>query len=428
MPQPDWDNLYHQHIDCLQAEYAQVLTEQGFDALLISSGAGPLRFGDDQSYPHHGFGPFLHWTGLAGLEHSWLLIRPDQRPVLYVYSPTDFWHAPPELPEGIRALLFQIEKHPQAQPPAVEAEHLAVLGDPALIGRVPGQHNLPALWRALDRLRIHKSDYEIACLREANALAAQGHTAARDAFYAGASEFEINLAYQQATAQREAEAPYHSIIGLNEHAGTLHYQHYNTRAPHKHRALLIDAGYRYQGYCSDITRTYAAPGENHFQALIQGVEQLQQRLCKAAQPGVDFVELQDKAHLGIAALLGASELVKGMEDGDMVESGLTRTFFPHGLGHFLGVQVHDVGGQPTPPPECHPALRLTHTLETGMVVTIEPGLYFIPSLLQDARERGLGDYLNDSLIRELQGCGGIRIEDNVVVDDRPDNLTRRLLP
>lgn len=429
MLQSQWDNLYHAHIDRLQAEYGQILIAMGFDALLISSGAGPTRYGDDQAYPFQGYGPFLHWTGLAGLEHSWLLIRPDQRPALYIYRPTDFWHAPPELPDGIRAELFQIEALSSPEPPVLEESHLAVLGDPTLIGRVPGEHNVPAMVRALETLRIHKSDYEIACIGEANALAAKGHEAAREAFHGGASEFGVSLAYQQATGQRETQAPYPSIIGLNEHAGTLHYQHYDTTKPQKPRSLLIDAGCRYHGYCSDITRTWAAADEGRFQALIGGLEQLQQRLCKAVEPGVSFVSLHEKAHLGLAALLGASELVRGLDDGAMVELGVTRAFFPHGLGHFLGVQVHDVGGRPQPPPDEHPALRLTHTLETGMVLTIEPGLYFIPDLLNEIRAQGLGDHLNEGLINELRGCGGIRVEDNVAVTvDGADNLTRPFLP
>ncbi|AHI30101.1 hypothetical protein AU14_11285 [Marinobacter similis] len=138
---------------------------------------------------------------------------------------------------------------------------LAVIGDPAGLADVPGEHNPAPLLAALDETRVRKTPYEIACLARANEIAVRGHRAARDAFLAGGSEFEINLAYQQATGQREAEAPYHSIIGVNEHAGTLHYQYYDTQAPERPRSLLIDAGVRFRGYCSDITRTTPASGE-----------------------------------------------------------------------------------------------------------------------------------------------------------------------
>ncbi|WP_373184095.1 M24 family metallopeptidase, partial [Halomonas campaniensis] len=108
-------------------------------------------------------------------------------------------------------------------------------------------------------------------------------------------------------------------------------------------------------------------------------------------------------------------------------SGITRAFCPHGLGHLLGVQVHDVAGRldgvgrPLPPPAEHPALRLTRELEAGMVVTMEPGLYVIPMLL--AAHRGSPE-IDWERVDRLASHGGIRIEDNVRVTGRgPDNLT-----
>jgi Xaa-Pro dipeptidase len=107
-------------------------------------------------------------------------------------------------------------------------------------------------------------------------------------------------------------------------------------------------------------------------------------------------------------------------------------FFPHGLGHLLGLQVHDVGGrlanrdgELAPPPAAWPGLRNTRTLDAGAVVTIEPGLYFIPALLESARDGAAASAINWSLIKELMPFGGIRIEDNVLATtDGADNLTR----
>lgn len=426
----DLHALQHDHLQTLQERYSSILQQQGYGALLISSGAAPMRYGDDQGHHHQGYGPFLHWTGLAGVEQSWLLITLDQRPQLWLHTPVDFWHASPTLPDEPWTQYVVVEGRESGNAPLDSLpENLAVIGDPAGLDDVPGSHNPADLLAALDQQRIIKTPYEVHCLEEANARAAKGHSAARDAFLTGASEFSINLAYQQATGQREADAPYHSIIGLNQHAGTLHYQHYDNDSPDPARSLLIDAGYRYRGYCSDITRTTAAPGETRFAALIRGLQDLQARLCDAVAPGVDYAELHETAHYGIAALLNASGLVTGLDDDTMLAQGVTRAFYPHGLGHLLGIQVHDVGGKPRPSPERAPALRLTHVLEPGMVLTIEPGLYFIPSLLEPILDGELGEHINRELFDELKGCGGIRIEDNVLVTENgAQNLTRPYLP
>ncbi|MBW4935439.1 Xaa-Pro dipeptidase [Marinobacter sp. F4206] len=425
---PDTELLFLQpdHIQTLQQRYERAMAVHGYDSLLISSGAAPMRYGDDQSWHFQGYGPFLHWTGLTGQEHSWLLIRPGQTPLLWLYQPVDFWHANPELPDEPWQQVMEVRFIQQREAPRMErAGKLAVIGDPAMLAHVPGDHNPEPLLADLDETRVHKTPYEIACLARANEIAVRGHQAAREAFLGGGSEFEISLAYQRATRQREAEAPYHSIIGLNEHAGTLHYQYYDTEAPATARSLLIDAGVRFRGYCSDITRTTSAGGEGRFAALIQGLEQLQRRLCEMVAPGVDYVAIHRKTHEGIAALLNAAGVVSGLDDEALVEQGVTRAFFPHGIGHFLGIQVHDVAGKREPAPADAPFLRLTRTLEPGMVVTIEPGLYIIPSLLDSVLDGPLGRHVNRSVLDELRGCGGIRIEDNVVVTaDGARNLTR----
>lgn len=424
------EQLQYEHVETLQQRYEQVVTATGYDALLISSGAAPLRYGDDHTYVFEGYGPFVHWTGLPGLEHSWLLIRPGHKPALWVYTPVDFWHATATLPDAPWTKLLSVQgMNTRTVPDLGNCGRVAVLGDPACILGVSADHNPEAVLQAVDATRAQKTPYELHCLDVANQRAARGHTAAASAFLSGASEFEISLAYQQATGQREAKAPYHSIIGLNEHAGILHYQYYATERPSPPRSLLIDAGYRYRGYGSDITRTVAAPGQNLFQALIVGLDAIQRRLGAAVAPGVDFITLHDTAHMALATLLRSIGLVARLDEEAMVTQGITRAFFPHGLGHMLGVQVHDVGGKPRPAPEHAPALRLTRPLKEGMVITIEPGLYFIPSLLQPLCAGDLRQHLNMTMLQELMPCGGIRIEDNVVVTaSGGDNLTRKYLP
>jgi Xaa-Pro dipeptidase len=243
-------------------------------------------------------------------------------------------------------------------------------------------------------------------------------------------EFDIHLAFLAATRQNEAELPYGNIVALNEHGATLHYQLRDVDPPPQLRSLLIDAGATAEGYASDITRTWAAT-RGDFAALIDGMESLQQRLCAEVRAGVDWPELHLRAHHLIAGLLRAAGVLQ-MSAEEAVASGVSSTFLPHGLGHLLGLQVHDVGGfrsqvdgEPIPRPAGHPALRLTRRLVPGMVVTVEPGLYFIDSLLAVLRAGPHARRVDWTLIDALRPFGGIRIEDNVAVrEDAGENLTR----
>ena len=126
------------------------------------------------------------------------------------------------------------------------------------------------------------------------------------------------------------------------------------------------------------------------------MDSLEQALCAMVKPGVHYPEIHLAAHRLIGELLAAQGIIRCSAEA-AVETGLTSVFFPHGIGHLLGLQVHDIGGHQTaaaggrtPPPASHPFLRLTRTLEPGTVVTIEPGLYFIDLLLAKARADGRG--------------------------------------
>ena len=116
----------------------------------------------------------------------------------------------------------------------------------------------------------------------------------------------------------------------------------------------------------------------------------------------------------------------------MLETGVSSIFFPHGLGHPIGLQVHDVAGfmesdagGTLAKPDGHPFLRMTRTLEPGMVVTIEPGLYFIDLLLAKLKAGPHADAVGWGVVEHLRRFGGVRIEDDVhCTDGEPENLTR----
>lgn len=426
-------DLHLEHLDALTLAYQKVLERHDYAGVLIYSGHPRMQFGDDQTASFSAFGHFLHWAPLPRTEHAWLLIRPGHRPVLHWYAPQDFWYLSPTLPDASWVEHFDIQMQSNPAPPRLPThERFAILGDvdAAMAQGIGAELNPEPLWLALDELRVRKSRYEIACLREANRMAHAGHLAAHDAFDAEASELDVQLAYLGASRQRESEVPYQNIVGMNCHAGVLHYQLYETQPPRHPHSLLVDAGYRHQGYCADITRTWAGRESiGLFSALIDSVTKLQQELIAALSPGLAYPSLHAAMHQGLGTLLAEHGIVRCSAEA-AVAQGITYAFCPHGLGHLLGLQVHDVGGRRDgdgtllPPPENAPALRLTRTLEPGMVVTMEPGCYIIPMLLAPLRTGEMRQDIDWQSVDALAPHGGIRVEDNVAITaDGHDNLT-----
>ena len=151
---------------------------------------------------------------------------------------------------------------------------------------------------------------------------------------------------------------------------------------------------------------------------------MQQTLCDGLVVGTPYEDLHDRAHHELAGIIGDLGIIDCAAE-EMVASGATRKLFPHGLGHSLGIQVHDVGCKPHSPRAENAFLRTTATVEAGHVFTIEPGCYFIPSLLAELRSTSVAKHVSWSLVEELRDFGGIRIEDNIAVTDSGTvNLTR----
>jgi Xaa-Pro dipeptidase len=415
---------------------AAALAACGYDGLLVYAGAPLPVFEDDRDYPFEANAPFKVWVPLADAPGSFVWFEPGRAPRLILERAEDYWHKPAELPQGYWVSQFDV--HIVAARAAVRAllphdlSRTAYIGDAfaALTSWGIGAINPRPLMRRLDFARAAKTPYELECLREANRLGALGHLAAAEAFAAGASEFEIELAFLKGCGQREQELPYNPIIALNSAGAALHYQLLERRPPPQLLSLLIDAGAEFGGYASDITRTYAGqPGD--FAALIERMDTMQQVLCAGVRAGLEWRDVQLRAHELTAGVLRDADLIRCSAE-EAVASGLTRVFLPHGIGHLLGLEVHDVGGfmrsadgADTAAPADHPYLRLTRVLEAGFVVTMEPGLYFIGQLLEAARADGRGRYLNWSRIESLAPCGGIRIEDDLAVTAGGcENLTR----
>jgi Xaa-Pro dipeptidase len=238
------------------------------------------------------------------------------------------------------------------------------------------------------------------------------------------------MSYLTACEQREEEMPYNNIVAYNENAAVLHYQHLERSAPSPLRSFLIDAGAQYRGYASDITRTYAR-STGRFADLVQAVDRAQLALCSEILAGRDYRDVHLSAHRILGDVMQQVGLTK-LPGQAALESGVTSVFFPHGIGHLLGLQVHDVGGvmgerlgHERARPKGHPYLRLTRMLEPGVVVTVEPGIYLIDSLLATAHADERRAHIDWAVVEELKPYGGVRIEDNVATTaNKPENMTR----
>ncbi|MET0208647.1 MAG: Xaa-Pro dipeptidase [Burkholderiaceae bacterium] len=428
------NTLYTQHLAEQQRRTEAALQRGGFDALLIASGIEKFAFVDDRPYVFQPNPHFKLWAPLIQHPDSWLVIRPGHKPRLIYVQPEDYWHVPPAAPSGFWVEHFDlivVRKAEEARAHLQVGGRQAIIGeaDAALEGVVP--NNPPVVLNALHYARAVKTPYELLRLREASTRGAQGHLASQRAFREGGSEARIHRAYLEACGHAERELPYSNIVALNEHAAVLHYQYQDVTAPAQSRSLLVDAGAQSFGYASDITRT-TGNGDAAFQALIDAMEASQLRLVDKVRAGVDYRDIHLAAHAETAAVLRQLGIVR-MDEDTMVASGVTSTFLPHGIGHLLGLQVHDVGGFMAdedggvlPKPDGHPYLRLTRVLQPGMVVTIEPGLYFIPMLLDRLRATPSATAVDWALVEHLSAFGGVRIEDDVACREHggPENLTR----
>jgi Xaa-Pro dipeptidase len=417
-----FERTYPDHIRHLQAATEAVLAQHKYEALVLCSGAAQSknRF-DDQSWPLSPTPAFAHWCPLVAAD-AFVIVRAGRTPTLVRTVTDDFWETPtPPESDHFWSAFDVVTCAPGHASDVLPGGRVAVITrDPGTAP--PGEVNPAALVASLDAIRTTKTVYEIECLAEAEVRAVRGHRRTEQLFAAGpCSELELHLAYLAASEQDDPSAPYKGIVAIGEHAAVLHYVAYQRAKVSGNTSLLVDAGAKCNGYGSDITRTYAR-GKTRFADLLARMDKLQQDVCAKIRPGMAYEDLHDESHRLLAEVLRDVGIAKG--DG-LVERGITRALFPHGLGHSLGVCVHDVGMKLRPPRDDNKFLRNTSTIEVGQVFTIEPGIYFIDPLLKPLQQDERARMVDWKVVDELRPFGGIRIEDNVLVQASGiRNLTR----
>lgn len=419
---------YAEHLAYLQRGYEAALAAHGFDAVVLCSGAAAMRNRfDDQAWPLSPTPAYAHWCPLPEPD-TYVVVRPGKKPQLVRTIVDDYWETPtPPESEHFWAGFEVVEVKPGLAGDALPGGKVAVITRDQGTSP-PGTVNPSALIAALDLIRTRKTAYEIACLAEASARAARGHRAVATQFAAGnVSELDLHLSYLLASEQDDAAAPYKNIVALGAHTAVLHYVAYQREKVAGDTSFLIDAGAKVLGYGSDITRTYVrgdGTAARRFSNLLAHVDAVQQDIIGRIRPGMSYEDLHDESHRLLAVALRELGIGRGSAQ-ELVERGITRALFPHGLGHSLGITVHDAGMKPRPPRPENKFLRNTSTIEVGQVFTIEPGIYIIDGLLGPLQADDRRDLLDWSAIADLRPFGGIRIEDNIVVEEHGvRNLTR----
>jgi Xaa-Pro dipeptidase len=429
----DFASLYADHVRAITRAYVRAAETCGFDITLVHSGSliSKTTF-DDQDFPLRTTPAFQHFVPLAEPD-CFVVVRGDRRPLLLRPRTSSFWETRPTPPAPYLLDAFDtidLDAWEDAKRQIPAGSRVAFVGE--RMDRSLGFSRDAALERSLDAIRAKKTPYEIACLAEANAIAARGHDALRSAFERGeTNELRLHLLFLETTQQDDPETPYKNIVASGKNAATLHHVTYRKDA-NCAPSLLVDAGATFHGYCSDITRTHvrrAGAASDTFAALVVAVDAMQKRLCDRIRTGDRYEALHDESHRQASAILRELGIAKNISVEEIDAKKISRAFYPHGLGHSLGLQTHDVGCALTKPRADNPFLRNTSMIEEGQVFTIEPGIYFIEGLLGDLRQTEVAQCIDWSLVDALAPLGGVRIEDDLHVGaGRVRNFTREVLP
>ena len=275
---------------------------------------------------------------------------------------------------------------------------------------------------ALDRVRRPKDSVELERMRVAQQATRAAFATAVSLMNQGVSERQVQIELEAEAFRHGADAmAYDTIVGGGPNSAVLHFAP-TARRFRAGELVLIDAGGEYLGYASDITRTYPVGGrldsrQAELHELVHGAQQAAIARCG---PGVEWRDVHRVAALHIAAGLIDLGLLHGDPE-SRIEDGAVWLFFPHGIGHLVGLGVRDAGGplaERRDHPKPYPNLRIDLPLEPGMVVTVEPGVYFVPALLNDPDNRHRHrDEVDWNGVDRMLDFGGIRLEENILITE-----------
>ncbi|KAJ3481912.1 hypothetical protein NLG97_g7701 [Lecanicillium saksenae] len=288
--------------------------------------------------------------------------------------------------------------------------------------------DLDTVKAAIELSRVVKDEYEVALIRQANYVSGLGHIAAMKRVKTAKTEQELEASFlERCYSYNAKEMSYHPIFASGRAAATLHYVD-NTCSLEGKQNVLVDAGAEYHNYCADITRTFPVGGKftKESQAIYDIVLKMKNETSARLKGGVNYDDLHVLAHtIAIEGLLELG-ILKGDKD-EILAARTSAAFFPHGLGHHLGMDCHDTcGGQNRQDPDkLFPNLRLRGIVPTNSVVTIEPGVYFCEFIIKPyLKDPVHSKFIDEEVLNKYWDVGGVRIEDDILVTETGhENLT-----
>jgi Xaa-Pro aminopeptidase len=399
------------------------------DAILLVGAGEPVSLpeGSDQNYPYRSHAEYYY---LAAQECSGGIIAFDPHDgdragwVAFVPEVTEserVWEGRTQLP-GAALAAFAPWLAARSGRPVVS------LGAPLPHVAADAARTLQARGQ-LTHARRTKDATELALLRRTATATAAGYAKLRGLLRPGVTERALQIELEAEFFRHGGNRPgYGSIVGLGANSAILHTTP-GARAAQAGDFVLVDAGAEIDRYLTDVTRTYVIGTASAFQRdLFQVVLAAEERALARCRPGAEWREIHLAAAVDLVGGLVAMGVMRGSAE-SLVEQEAHTLFFPHGLGHMVGLGVRDASGlQPGRTKSTRASLatlRMDLPLAPGYVVTVEPGLYFIPALLHDpVRRERFRDCVNWPLAEQHIQLGGVRIEDNVVITNGPpENLT-----
>jgi Xaa-Pro aminopeptidase len=317
------------------------------------------------------------------------------------------------------------------------ADWLATLDTPPVwLGAVPEISSALADQTDQARQRLNvvrrvKDAEELEIMREAVAATIAGYNKLVEILRPGITERQLQIELEAEFARGGADGVgYDTIVGTGARAAVLH------GVPSQARVaagdlVLVDAGAIVRGYTTDVTRTYAASGQfdGRQQAFYDAVSSAIDNCLAACRPGVEWHDIHRLAARTMAEGLREMGILRIDADAAL-ETEAISLFFPHGIGHFVGLGVRDVGGHAIgrePDRQCLGVnVRVDLPLEPGHLMTVEPGLYFVDGIIDSTENREKHrDHVDWNRLEQWRGVGGVRLEDDVLVTTtEPDVITR----